>query len=116
MRTRPPASATATEPAARRPGASPAAGAPPQSAFTWRTVGVFLPTICLLCYWTSYSEGVVSATSFHSLSPPMHIVVALAFLAAVAVPVHRGIQAGRRWAGALLFLGRIPAIWALGSI
>ena len=61
-----------------------AAGAPAQSAFTWRTVGVFIPTLCLLCYWTSYSEGVVSATSFHSLSPPMHIVVALAFLAARA--------------------------------
>src|SRR5207247_137321 len=87
-----------------------------QSAFTWRTVGVFIPTLCLLCYWTSYSEGVVSATSFHSLSPPMHIVVALAFLAAVAVPVHRGIQAGRRWARVSLFFALVPVIWAAGNI
>jgi hypothetical protein len=90
--------------------------APLQSAFTWRTVGVFIPTIILLCYWTSYSEGVVSSTSFHSLSPPMHIVVALAFLAAVAVPVHRGIQAGRAWAAVLLYVGLVPAVWALGNI
>src|SRR6059036_1082367 len=78
--------------------------APARSAFTLRTVAVFLPTIALLCVWTSYSEGVVSSTSFHSLSPPMNIVLALFFLAAVAVPVHHALRAGRRWATLLLGL------------
>src|SRR5437899_9911841 len=73
----------------RPPSATPRARG--HSAFTPRTVGVFLPTILLLCVWTSYSEGVVSSTSFHSLSPPMNIVVALFFLTAVAAPVHHGL-------------------------
>jgi hypothetical protein len=85
------------------------------SAFTARTIGVFLPTIALLCVWTSYSEGVVSSTSFHSLSPPMNIVVALFFLAAVALPVHHGLRAGRRWAAGLLALGLFVGLWLAGD-
>jgi hypothetical protein len=86
-----------------------------RSAFTRRTVGVFLPTIALLCVWTSYSEGVVSSTSFHSISPPINIVVALFFLAAVAVPIHHGLRAGRRWAVLLLALGLVIGIWLSGD-
>ncbi len=85
------------------------------SAFTHRTVGVFLPTIALLCVWTSYSEAVVSSTSFHSLSPPMNIVVALFFLAAVALPVHHGLRAGRRWASCLFGMGLLIALWLSGD-
>lgn len=77
---------------------------------------MFLPTITVLCYFTSYSEGVVSATSFHSLSPPMHIVVALAFLAAVAVPTHHGLIRGQRWALVLLAMGLMITVWVLGNI
>jgi hypothetical protein len=86
-----------------------------RSAFTWRTVGVFLPTIVLLCVWTSYSEGVVSSTSFHSISPPINIVVVLFLLTAVALPVHHGLRAGRRWALALVGLGLLAALWLAGD-
>jgi hypothetical protein len=113
----------ATEPGSRPPGReppSPVSRAPArrreQSALTWRTIGVFLPTITLLCYFTSYSEGVVSATSFHSLSPPMHIVVALAFLAGVAVPVHHALRRGRIGAMLLLAIGLMLAVWVLGNV
>src|ERR671910_2003397 len=102
MSIQPPAGTEQTEtlarPAAR--GDEPAASL--RSAFTARTVGVFLPTLALLCVWTSYSEGVVSSTSFHSISPPINIVVVLFFLTAVAVPVHHALRAGKR--GALLLL------------
>jgi hypothetical protein len=96
----------------RAPGTASAA----KPALTWRTVAVFLPTITLLCYFTSYSEGVVSATSFHSLSPPMHIVVALAFLAGVVVPVHHALRRGRRGAMVLLALGLMLTVWVLGNV
>src|ERR1051326_2395730 len=116
MRTPSSSPSTTPVPAVAHPPIPATAAMPAQSAFTRRTVAVFIPTICLLCYWTSYSEGVVSATSFHSLSPPMHIVVALAFLAAVAVPTHLGLRAGRRWADVILFVGLVPVIWSLGNI
>jgi Family of unknown function (DUF6785)/Domain of unknown function (DUF6784) len=46
----------------------------------------------------------------------MHIVVALAFLAAAAVPVHLGLRAGKRWADVWLYIGLVPAVWSLGNI
>lgn len=91
------------------------ASATARSAFTARTVGVFVPTIALLCVWTSYSEGVVSSTSFHSISPPINIIVTLFFLAAVAVPVHHGLRSRRRWALALLTLGLLAGLWLCGD-
>lgn len=104
-----------TTPLPPPPTGGPEPPAHPRSAFTARTVGVFLPTIALLCVWTSYSEGVVSSTSFHSLSPPMNIVVALFFLAAVAVPVHHALRAGRRWAAALVGAALLGAVWLTGD-
>jgi hypothetical protein len=101
-------------PSGRLPRSPSPGGARP--ALTWRTVAVFLPTLTLLCYFTSYSEGVVSATSFHSLSPPMHIVVALAFLAGVAVPAHHALRQGRRGAVVLLALALMLALWVLGNV
>src|SRR5205085_295042 len=86
-----------------------------RSAFTWRTVGVFCPILVLLCYWTSYSEGVVSATSPHSLSPPMNILTALAILTAVVVPAHHGIRARRGWALGLLFGALVLGVWLIGK-
>jgi hypothetical protein len=105
-----------TRPAAPPPTGTRTAWPAERPALSRRTLAVFLPTITLLCYFTSYSEGVVSATSFHSLSPPMHIVVALAFLAAVAVPTHYALLRGRRGAMALLSLGLMIAVWVLGNI
>lgn len=89
----------------------PAPSTLPPPALTWRTALVFCPALVLLCYWTSYSEGVVSATSPHSLSPPMNILTALALLTAVAVPVHRGIVASRGWARGSLFAALALALW-----
>src|SRR5688500_5565512 len=86
-----------------------------RSAFTARTVGVFLPTLALLCVWTSYSEGVVSSTSFHSIAPPINIVVVLFLLTAVVVPAHRGLRAGQRRAVVLLACSLVVGFWLAGD-
>lgn len=105
---------TPREAAGSSPSAPASAPARYHSALTWRTGLVFCPVLLLLCYWTSYSEGVVSATSPHSLSPPMNILTALALLTAVVVPVHRGLRAGRSWAAGVFFAALALGIWLLG--
>lgn len=70
---------------------------------TRRVLWLYIPTIAVLAYWTSYSEGVVSSTSFHSLSPPINIVFVLAFLSGLVVPLHRLLQKGIGWVRLLLF-------------
>ncbi|HPT98550.1 MAG TPA: hypothetical protein PLU39_11845 [Armatimonadota bacterium] len=79
-----------------------------QAILTRRTAAIFLPTIAVLAYFTTYSECVVAATSFHSLSPPMNIVLTLAILAGVIGPGHRALRRGSKLADAglavLLFL------------
>ena len=87
-----------------------------EPVLTWRTGIAYVMVISILAYWTSVSEGVVSATSFHSLSPPINIVVALFILSAGAVPFHRAIRARSRWAQGALFLLLPAGVRGVGSL
>ena len=99
----------------RTPAGTAPAPAPLRSALTWRTVGAFIPCMVALCYWTSYSECVVSSTSFHAIAPPMHTLVAALFLAAVLVPLHRAVQGGRLASRLTLFAAIAGIVWVAGA-
>ncbi|MCC6443539.1 MAG: hypothetical protein IT210_08815 [Armatimonadetes bacterium] len=88
----------------------------PVSAFTWRIAFTYMAVMGVLTYWTTYSECVVSATSFHSLSPPMNIIFALAILSGVLVPLHKRVIAGGRFARFLFFLLLVPAFFYAGDL
>ena len=79
-------------------------------------MAVFLPLMAVLAYFTTYSEVVVSATSFHSLSPPMNIIFTLAMLVTVLGPGHRALRGGSRIADAGLFLLLFPLALIFGNI
>jgi hypothetical protein len=89
---------------------------PLEPVLTWRTGTLYVLIIAVLAYWTSVSEGVVSATSFHSLSPPINITVALFLLAAVAVPFHKKLIQRSSLARALLFVVLIPLLRAFVAL
>jgi len=87
-----------------------------RSAFTGRIVLTYMPVMAILTYWTTYSECVVSATSFHSLSPPMNIVFALAVLSGIMVPLHKRLRAKGPFARFLFFLLLAPVFYYGGEM
>ncbi|MBW3621914.1 MAG: hypothetical protein KY468_00715 [Armatimonadetes bacterium] len=87
-----------------------------EPVLTLRTGLLYVVIIAVLAYWTSYSEGVVSATSFHSLSPPINITVVLFLMAAAIVPFHWWIKSKHWGARVVLFLLLVPGIRALYAL
>jgi hypothetical protein len=85
----------------------------PEPVLTWRTGIPYVLIIAVLAYWTSYSEGVASSTSFHSLSPPINITVVLFLLAAAVAPFHQWIIERRLFARIALLLLLIPVLHGL---
>lgn len=87
-----------------------------EPVLTLRTGVLYVLILAVLSYWTSYSEGVVSATSFHSLSPPINITVVLFLLAAAAIPFHLWIKSKSWGARAVLFLLLVPFLRGFSAL